>query len=297
MGIEYTPDGTPYLTDQSYLSDTPPYTQELAQHFDAGGGGGVSGIKDSKFNDLQPADPVVPVLPVGTFMPYMGHYWEPSEDGFSPPTLVVPVPNGWLLCDGREYDPDYFKDLFKVCPAWNSVQEISFRVPDMRGRTVFGCTFNLDPGLGQEDDYARPVKVMYPGEEWGDWRPHKHNHKGAGGRQLGGPVESTWHENTTLVAFSTEQFKTNQIYGEWAHHGRGQNLPPYTSAPGFIVYAGVPTVDENGDILPECGQGPERPYVTTRMMIEQRLAEAGIEEDEVKMLKEELEKIKKAEAE
>jgi microcystin-dependent protein len=232
--------------------------------------------KDSLYGDLQPANPIIQVLPVGTFMPYMGGYLVPADDGYSPPTLVVPIPNGWLLCDGREYDQDYFKDLFEVCPVWNTGNDYVFRVPDMRGRTVFGCTYNLDSGIGQEDDYARPIKVMRHGEEWGDWRLYKHNHRGAGGRTVGGPTTSPTH-NTTQVAMASDEYSTRQIFGEWQYLGTGQNLPPYTGA-HFIVYTGMPTVDENGDILPECGQGPERPYKTTRMMIEQRLAE-GIGDD------------------
>ena len=247
--------------------------------------------KDSLYGDLQPADPAIQILPIGTFMPYMGHHFTDSWE------IVIPIPNGWLLCDGREYDKDYFTALYEICPAWNAGKENSFRVPDMRGRFPVGMTFGLDSGMGQAEDYARPIRAIHwPGEEWGDWRAWRHNHKGAGGRTVGDPTPSSWHENTTLVAFSTDQFKTNQVFGEWVGDGQGQNMPPFSSC-NFIVYTGKPTVDENGDILPECGQGPERPYATTRQMIEQRLAESGIEEDELKMLTEYLEEVKKAEAE
>lgn len=68
----------------------------------------------------------VPTNPVGVVMPYAG----------------VDAPNGWLLCDGKEYDRGEFNDLFKVVGykfgAQSTVGDNKFRVPDLRGRIPLG---------------------------------------------------------------------------------------------------------------------------------------------------------------
>ena len=284
MTIEHTPDGTPYLSDQSYLSETPPYTQELAQIIDAGTGGGVCDIKDSKFNDLQPADPISP-FPIGMLAPFMGEN----------------APDGWLLCDGRSYDAAYFYALAEANPDFHN--DGTFRVPDLRGRVPLGQ--NLVDGLYHPDfpdipngAANHPVCAIPLGQRWGDWRIQNHWHK-------------TYHTATVPGGGWGLQTITNGIYSDiesnnfWPVRdvepigvngtGVANNLTPYTGV-NFIVYSGRPTLDTNGDILPECGQGEPIAAVTTRMMIESRLAEAGITEEEVKMLKDQLEEIKKREA-
>ena len=45
MSVEHLPDGTPYLDSDSYLSDTPKYTQEMARQVSGLGGGGGGGIE------------------------------------------------------------------------------------------------------------------------------------------------------------------------------------------------------------------------------------------------------------
>ena len=286
MTIEYTPDGTPYLSDQSYLSETPPYTQELAQIIDAGtGGGGVCDIKDSKFNDLQPADPISP-FPIGMLAPFMGET----------------APDGWLLCDGRSYDAAYFYALAEANPDFHG--DGVFRVPDLRGRSPIGT------GMSHAD-YTRDFQL---GKRFGDYVVGQHTHRvhiaTAGSAYMtgwpggGGSVTSlnkdqaeisnhaTGAEDHRLIAGYQPNWYTAAPYDR---AGLGDNYHPTTSV-NFIVYTGKPTLDTNGDILPECGQGAEIAPVTTRQMIEARLAEADITEEEVKMLKEQLEEIKKTEA-
>ena len=277
MTIEHTPDGTPYLSDQSYLSETPPYTQELAQIIDAGTGGGVCDIKDSKFNDLQPADPVTP-FPIGMLAPFMGEN----------------APDGWLLCDGRSYDAAYFYALAEANPDFHN--DGAFRVPDLRGRSPIGTSTDVqfpDWGTG-------PVAPIDLGIRKGDWRMLTHTHSygmpstTAGGINNPGKYFSTPYSNNEPAQTAHDGL----LYTGPAHFqpgGADHNWHPVTGV-NFIVYTGKPTLDTNGDILAECGQGAEIAPVTTRMMIEARLAQAGIGEEEIKMLKEQLEEIKKTEA-
>ncbi len=274
MTVEYTPDGTPYLSDQSYLSETPPYTQELAQIIDAGGGGGVSGIKDSSFNDLQPADPISP-YPIGMLAPFMGEN----------------APDGWLLCDGRSYDAVYFYALAEANPDFHG--DGTFRVPDLRGRSPIGATLDFA-------DAAQPAKNVSLGSRHGDWRVQAHGHSVTSNADPAGPA-AYWVFSIQTSPMGDSPSLSPTVMGTGPMSvgaegpGWGRNYQPSTGV-NFIVYSGRPTLDINGDILPECGQGAEIAPVTTRMMIEARLADAGIGEEEVKMLKERLEEVKKTEA-
>jgi microcystin-dependent protein len=282
MAVEYDANGTPILTNDSLISDVPPYTQALAA---TGVGGGVSGVKDSKFNDLQPADPISP-FPIGMLAPFMGEN----------------APDGWLLCDGRSYDAAYFYALAEANPDFHA--DGTFRVPDLRGRSPVGVTgAGVDTG---DDEILDPIGL---GTRWGDARVPNHNHdivnQGGGaitasdGAGMAYAIHFAMHcygngaDPISAIGRNTGFGANND--GRFTPIGNGRNMPPYTGV-NFIVYTGKPTLDTNGDILAECGQGAEIAPVTTRMMIEARLAEAGIGEEEVKMLKEQLEEIKKTEA-
>ena len=262
MAVEYDANGTPILTNDSLISDVPPYTQALA----ATGVGG--GVKDSKFNNLQPADPISP-FPIGMLAPFMGEN----------------APDGWLLCDGRSYDAAYFYALAEANPDFHG--DGVFRVPDLRGRSPIGAA----SGFGSGENVTAPVRDVALGERPGDWRVHNHTHSlgvsETSGREAGFSSAGNALWNVYWVNWSGDAFNYMA--------GIGYNVQPSTGV-NFIVYTGRPTLDTNGDILPECGQGAEIAPMTTRMMIEARLAAKGIGEEEIKMLKEQLEEIKKTEA-
>ena len=278
MAVEYDANGTPILTNDSLISDVPPYTQALAS---IGVGGGSCTVKDSKFNDLQPADPISP-FPIGMLAPFMGY----------------DAPDGWLLCDGRTYDAAYFYALAEANPDFHN--DSTFRVPDLRGRAPFGAAGSVPT---TDADVAAPFTL---GKRYGDARIGEHLHdiiNPAGGAVYDGPGSA---DPTGLNVGSSGNGNGNQIMAArwWRSgsnvpmfipNGMGRNVPPGTGV-NFIVYTGKPTLDENGDMLPECGQGAEIAPMTTRMLVEARLAEAGIGEEEIKMLKEQLEEIKKTEA-
>jgi microcystin-dependent protein len=69
----------------------------------------------------------VPVNPPGVLMPYAGD--------------AAPV--GWLLCDGKEYEQESFKELFAVLGfkfgSRSSVTPGFFKIPDLRGRLPLGA--------------------------------------------------------------------------------------------------------------------------------------------------------------
>ena len=69
----------------------------------------------------------VPTNPPGVLMPYAGD--------------AAPV--GWLLCDGKEYEQESFKELFAVVGfkfgSRSSVTPGFFKVPDLRGRLPIGA--------------------------------------------------------------------------------------------------------------------------------------------------------------
>ena len=267
MAVEYDANGTPILTNDSLISDVPPYTQALAAT-GVGGGGGSCTVKDSKFNDLQPADPISP-FPIGMLAPFMGEN----------------APDGWLLCDGRSYDAAYFYALAEANPNFHG--DGTFRVPDLRGRSPIGTSTDVQfPGWGTE-----PVAPISLGVRKGDWRVGNHRHSAtyANGIQTGSGANGVWGTNFASMG------EVGYVSSYNGNPGTDHNWHPVTGV-NFIVYTGKPTLDTNGDILTECGQGAEITPVTTRMMIEARLAQEGITEEEVKMLKEQLEEIKKTEA-
>lgn len=284
MTIEHTPDGTPYLSDQSYLSETPPYTQELVQRIDElaarldAGGGGAS-------------------MPPGVVMPYMG--WHTEVDELWNYHIIVKPPDGWLLCDGRAYDETYFSELYEACPAFHGGEEGSFRVPDLRGRTLVGATPPGDPDWGWQNQNLRPTRMVNPGDRGGDWRLQRHMHyieptpkSNAFSPSGGDDWYCTFTPNGSGLIDPPEKHKTTyNIPHEDGAYGIGENMPPFTGI-NFIVYTGKPTLDENGDILPECGQGEPITPRTTRGMIEDRLA-AAIDEEEIKMLKHMLDEVRR----
>ena len=262
MAVEWE-NGIPILTGESLLSDVPEYTQALA---------------------------AANITPVGAIMPYMG----------------TRCPNYWLFCDGKSYDANYFHVMHDYVNS--AIHGDRFRMPDMRGRMPIGQT-NLNGGsygggwAEEHPDFPPnndgPATSIFNGERGGDWRLQNHWHK-------------TLHTATSPGGNWGLQVVTNGIYSDeetnnfWPVRdvepsgvggtGNAKNMPPFIGL-NFIIYTGLPTYDESGNILPECGQGAEIAPVTTRMMIEQRLAKAaGLDAEEVKMLKEQLAELKERDA-
>lgn len=48
------------------------------------------------------------------------------------------VPAGWLICDGRELLIQDYEDLYQTLGTTYGVGESTFKIPDLRGRTIIG---------------------------------------------------------------------------------------------------------------------------------------------------------------
>jgi hypothetical protein len=141
-----------------------------------------------------------------------------------------------------------------------------------------------------------PVSDIALGQREGDSRIAFHTH-GIGHDTMGTTQgNAQWAVGNVIT---TALSSGPAVYDNgWTLRSAPQGTPDVHPVTGvnFIVYTGKPTLDTNGDILTECGQGAEIAPVTTRMMIEARLAEAGIGEEEIKMLKEQLATLKESHA-
>lgn len=206
------------------------------------------------------------IMPVGAILPYMG----------------ATAPDYWLLCDGSEYDPNDLPELYAVNGDFHAFDPHGgvFRVPDLRGRAPFGVA----DGVPTTDaDIAAPFTL---GQRYGDARIGEHVHdiiNGAGGAVYSNPGSA---DATGLNVGSTANGDGEQlIAARWWRsgsgnplfepHGMGRNVPPGTGV-NFIVYAGRSTAG----ITPIGAM----PAMTTRMMIESRLADSNISEEEREML-------------
>jgi microcystin-dependent protein len=77
-------------------------------------------------------------IPAGTIFAYGG---EVSD--------TKPPPNGWLACNGKEYNRGDYPDLFAaIGTAWGASSDATFNVPDLRGRFLRGN----DSGSGRDPD-------------------------------------------------------------------------------------------------------------------------------------------------
>ena len=248
--------------------------------------------RDSLYGDLQPADPSLVyddswllggetgwVLTKKSNADRDAEWAAPTGGFFMPPGIISPfmgttAPDGWLICDGSEYDPADLPELYAVNSAFHN--DATFRVPDLRGRSPIGTG-----GEGV-------AKAWTLGERFGDKRVGSHVHQnivGWGGGLGGHPY---WDGTSDKAPYGLGTATGNIVEaGVSVAYGFGENYQPSTGV-NFIVYAGRSTAG----ISPLSELAP----VTTRMIIEERLAKAGISEEEVKMLKEQLEALKTAEA-
>lgn len=218
--------------------------------------------------------------------------WAAPTGGFlMPPGVIAPfmgdtAPDGWLLCDGSEYDPADLPELHAVNAAFHN--DGTFRVPDLRGRSPIGT------GMSHAD-YSRDLAL---GERFGDYVVGQHTHRvtvaGSPSAEMcgwpggGGPATTFIKSQSEINNHNVGAHDHRLIAGtlpSWTasapmdRAGLGDNYHPTTGV-NFIVYAGRSTAG----ISPLSELAP----VTTRMMIEARLAEEGISEEEVKALREQL---------
>jgi len=243
MAVEYDPNGTPILTNDSLISDVPPYTQAMA---------------------------AASLMPVGAIIPYMG----------------TTTPDFWLACDGSRYNPDDLPELYAANGDFHDSEfPGEFRVPDLRARLLMGAGGGAHHGT---DKSTSDVNIV-PGQRSGHQRPPIHYHSIA----VGNPAAPSGNKYVTVQGDAAVggaavwTYQNHSAIGVTYSSPLSENFPPFTGV-AFIVYAGRSTAG----ITPIADMAP----VTTRQMIETRLAEAGIGEEEIKMLKEQLATLKEQDA-
>lgn len=227
-------------------------------------------IKDTPFGALEAAD-YGNYFPIGMIISWTGTYGQ--------------VPNGWLICHGQDlrgYETDLPR-LHQMIPDYHGVG--FFHTPDFRGRSPMGA--HIGPGASPQ----APVRDIPLGARLGDWRIPYHRHYLAPQGSGGGYPSIAFADNTGDINAASTALTTNPKMDAADANGTGSNLPPVTGV-NFLIYCGQDTSaikdrDDLGSVS----------AVTTRMMIESRLAEAGVDPEEAKMLKEQLEALKTAEAE
>ena len=236
-------------------------------------------LADATFGHLLPNTAhfdQIEMFPVGMIISWVGDYGQ--------------VPNGWLLCHGQNltgYETDLLR-LYQIMPDYHGVG--FFHTPDLRGRSPIGAG-----GEGVAREWAL-------GERWGDKLPGNHEHnigmQNTAGNGIYGDSISPTSSGYLLTNWNTPSDPNGQFIASAFGTTRaplsaaGDNHHPSTGT-NFLIYAGQDTAAIKD--LEDLGNGSVD-VVTTRMMIESRLAEAGIGEEEVKMLKEQLETLKTAEA-
>ncbi len=247
-----TSDGTPYVEPGDAISAYPVVSQELAAVIDS----------------------LRTMIPVGSIFPYAGKT----------------APEGWLMCDGKAYTRTDFTDLYVIMAEWvgqwggfpngNSQQ---FYVPDFRGRSPIGTATITGAG---------PVAPIDLGVRSGDWKTGRHGHeivKWANDATRVGGSGGTGAWGVTLTANTggpgTPLFAHSVSPDDHGANGLGHNFHPVTGV-NFIVWTGTTTAGKSP--VP----GTELAPVTTRMMIEARLEQAGIGEEEIEMLREQLAALK-----
>lgn len=229
-------------------------------------------IKDTPFGALEAAD-YGNYFPIGMIISWTGTYGQ--------------VPNGWLICHGQDlrgYETDLPR-LHQMIPDYHSVG--FFHTPDFRGRSPIGTT-TLFEG---------PIAPIDLGVRKGDWKTARHGHEiikhsGDGSRVGASGGTGTFGVTVTPNTGSPDYPLFATSVADENHHADGldHNFQPVTGV-NFLIYCGQDTSaikdrDDLGNVS----------AVTARMMIESRLAEAGVDPEEVKMLKEQLEALKTAEA-
>ena len=239
-------------------------------------------LADSTFGHLLPNTAhfdQIEMFPVGMIISWVGDYGQ--------------VPNGWLLCHGQNltgYETDLLR-LYQIMPDYHGVG--FFHTPDFRGRSPMGVGGGEGPGTATGETTIRL------GQRTGHQLPPDHGHSIA----VGNPVtpqgnrrfitahgDAAHGGNAVLTYAPVWTTGPESGLGQARHSFLTENLMPITGV-NFLIYCGQDTLaikdrDDLGNV----------DAVTTRAMIEARLAEKGISEEQVKMLKEQLEELKRTEA-
>ncbi|TRU81408.1 MAG: tail fiber protein [Microcystis novacekii Mn_MB_F_20050700_S1] len=117
--------------------------------------------------------PVIQGVPIGTILPYGG-------DVYASSVRVSLANQGWLVCDGEQYDVTDYPDLSQVIGFFfGGNLRNQFNVPDLRGMFLRG----VDGGAGKDPDAKSRVALVNggnTGDNVGSYQQDEfktHNHK------------------------------------------------------------------------------------------------------------------------
>lgn len=158
---------------------------------------------------------IIPPLPVGSVVAYA---CDPSK---------VPPPEGWLLCDGSNFDHTKFPLLFAALG--------STRLPDLRGYFLRG----LDP-TGHVDPHGAARAVLSAQDD--AFKSHQHDSvhapffddeltPGTNYRNTSGYINSRHHDQTGATG-DAETRPRNVAVNYLIYAGFAPSAPPRSGEPG-----------------------------------------------------------------
>lgn len=136
----------------------------------------------------------------------------------NPAGMLVPfagtsdkIPDGWLLCDGREFNTSDYPELYDVIgQSWGGRQEVDgetvtnyFNIPDLRSMFLRGANLGRDDGFKDPNAASREDGTGTPSEDAGSHqtdRDTEHRHIWA--NSDGGANEmDSWQSNGNQYLF------------------------------------------------------------------------------------------------
>lgn len=140
------------------------------------------------------------------------------------------LPSGWMLCDGRELEPEEYPELFDaISYLWGGLGGgAPFNIPDMQGRSPMG--YGIPSGMGQSMGFG-----AYYGEQEHQLTGQElpvHSHGGvvvAGSQSPARAVVSSGGAQAVNMSGSTANYGTDE-----AHN----TIHPVTVGQ-FAIYTGV----------------------------------------------------------
>lgn len=173
------------------------------------------------------------LVPIGTVVMFAGHL------NANPNTPTLPqLPNGWLLCDGAQYDPldPEYTDLFDVIGYAYGQNGTLFRVPDLRQKMPIGIKDAQDPeGINSSETASRlgetggmldhahdlPNHRHFMGHEH-TVAGHHHSHDTGVGSNIAIDLSG---QHVTEISHKHEVFDTNE---DGEHYHTQNNIDPIT---------------------------------------------------------------------
>ena len=158
-------------------------------------------------------------------------------------SAAVNIPNGWLLCNGDLLSRLIYANLFSAVGYTYGGSDLSFNIPDLRGRSVIGAgtgsaltTRNLGD-LGGAETFAKNIGGKILKSIMGITESFNLSSFGNNSKSLGGKIFIPKNDNVkikspvsgTAVDIISNSSCVNQIVIEFNHEGQ----------PHYLEYCGI----------------------------------------------------------